>query len=368
MSLDEAATQNVSIDPYDLVILHGLPASGEIRGKVWMQKCLDAGKSVVLILTADSDLPLINSVQSILQVNAAGDQSNEVQALLNRNFNDFQIPQGLNEAFRTYPPLLTPFAEYEAGPQAEVIAWQRLGDINTGYPLITTGRQEGSRIMIISGEGLWRWRMSEYARTENTEVFDAFINQLVQYVAVKEDKRKFRLIVNKNLFWENEAVRFNAELYNANYQLINDADVSLSVTSDDGIDYEFTMDKTLNAYSLDAGLFPVGNYAAVGATVWSGEKFNASVKFTVREVLLESMSRQANHKVLYNLSAASGGQTVFPAQMSSIQEDIRSNVNLKPILYNSEKATSLLQFQWIFFLLLALLSCEWFVRKWLGGF
>ena len=355
------------IDDYDLVVFHGLPTTQNANSSSVFQDCLDAGKSVILILTEASDLSLINSSQDLLSITGAGGQSNEVQALLNANFSDFQIPRGLVEAFLNYPPLLTPFAEYETGLNATTIVWQRLDDINTGYPLITYGRQDASRVMILSGEGIWRWRMMEFSRKGSTVVFDNFINQLIQFVAIKEDKRRFRLMVNKNLVWENEAVRFNVELYNANYELINEVDVRLTITDSEGKTFDFSMNKTLNAYSLDAGLLPVGAYTAV-ATSSSTENNNAIVKFNIREVQLESLNRQANHKVLYNLSASTGGKTHSSTDMATMRADIEQNVNLKPVLYNSERATSLLEFQWIFFLLLGLMSLEWFVRKWLGGF
>jgi hypothetical protein len=356
------------IDEYDLVVLHGLPSQASGSGSDILLKCRQKGKSVVIIISSGSDITAFNAGQEILSIMPSGSQVNEVQGLLNNDFNDFRIPTGLNEALRNYPPLITPFAEYRAGPNSSTIVWQRLGDINTGYPMIITGLEETARLMIVTGEGIWRWRMMEYAASASTEVFDAFINQLIQYVSVKEDKRKFRLFVNKNLAWENEAVRFNAELYNANYELINESEVRLAVRSASGENYEFAMDKTLNAYTLDAGLLPVGNYTATASAAWAGENFVTEVKFAVREVQLETLNKQADHQMLYNLSAATGGAAFSPGDMEDIPASIRENVNLKPVRYTSEKTTSLMHFQWIFFILLGLMSLEWFVRKWLGGF
>jgi len=357
------------VEDYDLVILHGLPnVQNSVSSQSIISECKETGKSLALIITAATDLKAVNEFQSVMSITPTGQQANEVQALLNSTFNDFQLPEGLNESLRNYPPLVTPFAEYEAGPNTRTILYQRLDDINTGYPLIISGQEGSSRILIFSGEGLWRWRMMEYARKETTATFDKFINQLIQFVTIKEDKRKFRLFVNEQLTWENEAVYFHAELYNTNYELVNEPDVSLKVSDAGGNTYDFIMDRTLNGYKLDAGLLPVGSYQAKARASWSGEEFASGVRFTIREVQLETLNRQADHKMLFNLSNKSGGKLYNIAEMQSVTSDVRSDVNLKPVLYNSEKTTSLLDFKWIFFILLGLLTIEWIVRKWLGGY
>jgi len=357
------------VEDYDLVLLHGLPnGQNAVTSQSVLSKCVQAGKSVAVIITQGTDLAALNDWQSILKIQSTGQEPNEVQALLNIDFNDFQLPDGLNESLRHYPPIITPFAEYEAGPNSRTILYQRLDDINTGYPLIISGQQDASRVMIVAGEGLWRWRMMEYARKETTETFDKFVNQLIQYVTIKEDKRKFRLFVNSNLTWENEAIFFNAELYNANFELLNEPEVSLSVNGSDGNTYDFVMDRTLNGYKLDAGLLPVGSYTATAKSSWSGERYASNVRFTVREVQLETLNKQADHEMLFNLSDKSGGKLYHISEMNVLTTDINADVNLKPVLYNSEKTTSLLDFKWIFFILLGLLSIEWVVRKWLGGY
>ncbi len=357
------------IDVFDLIIMHGLPSpKGDVKGKEIFRKAKEKGKSIALIIDEGTDLNYLNNQQSVLKIKTTGQKPNEVQGLLNSDFNDFQIPDGLLQALRNNPPILCPFGEYEEGPNTKTIIYQRLDDINTGYPMILSGQEGSSRMLFINGEGLWRWRMAEYAQNETTTSFDKLFNQLIQYVAIKEDKRKFRLIANKNLILENEPVLFNAELYNANYELINEPDVSLVVKDSKGKDYDFVFDKTLNAYSLEAGLLPIGNYTALAKTSWTNENYNAAVKFTVREVQLESLNKQANFSMLYNLSNASGGNMYTVDNIESMATSIESNVNLKPVLYNTVKTTSLLHYKWIFFILLGFLTIEWVVRKWTGGY
>lgn len=356
-------------EDFDLVILHGLPDRANGPGsEALLRQCRQLAKPVAFIVTGQTDLDRLNDWQSVLRIDLAGGAGNEVQGLLNPDFRDFRVPEGLGQYLRYYPPLVAPFADYIAGPQARVIVAQRLGDLDTGYPLIVAGQEQGAPVLLVAGEGLWRWRMAEFARQGSSEVFDGFIGQVVQYITVSDDKRKFRLYARDNLIWENEAVWLNAELYNANYELINQPDVPVVIRDGEGNDYTFAMDRTVNGYALNAGLLPVGNYTARATTVHAGETLESEARFTVREMQLELLHRQADHSLLYNLSAATGGKFYTPEKLGDAAADIRQDVNLKPVLYRSETTTSLMRFGWIFLVVLGLLTAEWIVRKWSGAY
>jgi len=61
----------------------------------------------------------------------------------------------------------------------------------------------------------------------------------VQYTALKDDKRRFRVSLQKQLFSENEPVLFDARLYNENYEAVNEADARLVISDADGNKYEY---------------------------------------------------------------------------------------------------------------------------------
>jgi hypothetical protein len=67
---------------------------------------------------------------------------------------------------------------------------------------------------ILTGEGIWRWRLEDFEKNENHDAVDELIGKSVQYLSAKDDKRKFRAYPAKNRFAENERITLNAELYN----------------------------------------------------------------------------------------------------------------------------------------------------------
>ena len=73
--------------------------------------------------------------------------------------------------------------------------------------------------------GLWKWRLFEYAPKESHELLDGLIQKCVQFLAIKEDKRLFRVSLLK--IYEYEDLSISAQLYDANYELFNKPDVTI---------------------------------------------------------------------------------------------------------------------------------------------
>ena len=62
----------------------------------------------------------------------------------------------------------------------------------------------------------------------------------------------------------------------------------------------------------------------------------------------------------------SGGQLFYKNQLDALEKAIDQNENIKPVIYKQNEVKELLNLKWIFFVILGLLSLEWFIRKWNG--
>ena len=81
---------------------------------------------------------------------------------------------------------------------------QRIGKVNTESPLLFFTEDGGTKIGFLLGEGIWKWKLEE-AKNENAYPLVAeLISKTVQYLSVKDDKRKFKVYASKNTFEENE--------------------------------------------------------------------------------------------------------------------------------------------------------------------
>ena len=262
----------------------------------------------------------------------------------------------------------SPFGEFKEIGGGQVLFYQKIGKVETKYPLIMLGESNGIRTGIVTAEGLWKWRLFDFAQHQNHDLFDGLLGKMTTYLSVKEDKRKFRSAADKTVYRENEPVNFTAELYNNSYELINDPDVRVILTNADGKQFPYTMNKNGRAYALSAGILPVGNYNFKATTSVGGQQLEAGGAFSVQPIQLELYETTADHAILRALSSQFGGATVAPKDIASLADSIRARPNMKPIMYVTTKTQNALNLKWIFFLLISLLAAEWFARRYFGAY
>lgn len=361
------AVNGIQYKEYNLIILHQLPSKQQDVKQI-VAGAKTAGTSLWYILGSQSNTNTFNDLQSALDIVQSGSALNEATGIKNENFGLFTTSSALSAQLAQFPPLFVPFGEYTAGASANILLKQKIGSVPTEYPLLTFQDALGQKTAVLAGEGIWRWRLYDYRYNNNHELFNELITKTIQYLAVKQDKRRFRVKPVKNIFLENESVDLTGELYNESYELINEPDVSVTITDEEGKDFPYVMSKTATAYQLSVGNFKEGTYQFKATTSVAGEVLTSSGQFTISPIDLESNSTVADHQLLYQISEVSGGKLYYPGQLSELGQQIAGNENIKPIIYNTYRTEPVINLKWIFFLMLALFSVEWFARKYLGGY
>jgi len=205
-------------------------------------------------------------------------------------------------------------------------------------------------------------------QTENYDMVQELVNKMIQFLSTKEDKRKFRASASKNLYKENEDVLFDAQLFNDNYEMINTPDVFLTIKNSDSKEYDYTLTRTSNYYALNAKLLAPGKYSYVASTNFDGKPYEQKGYFSVEDIQLELYDLTARHGLLRSLSNKYGGKVVLPTETSELVADLTADNKLKPVVYPTTKTKSVINFRWLFGLLLAMLSLEWFLRRYMGNY
>jgi hypothetical protein len=355
------------LSDFDLVVLHQLPSATSSGRKI--EKLLQDAEIPVWVIVGQQTT--LNSLKNMgLGVSFVGRASstNDVKGAVNPDFSLFKIGEGVNSLVQEAPPLQVPFGQWSWSNATEILLKQKVGRISTDDALLVINTSNDRKSAALLGEGIWRWRLTDYAINENHEIFDAFVGSLVQYLAVKEDKRLFRAY-GPELAMENEALVFRAELYNPSYESINDADVELVIRSEEGTEFPYFFSRTPEAYRLDVGSLPAGNYTYEAFLNRKGERMSDSGSFGVKPFALEGARLRADHQTLNLISVNSGGELFYPENVSELIQRLNEGQGeLKPVSYSNEIFSSILNFRWIFFILLILLSAEWFIRKYLGRY
>lgn len=351
----------------DFVILHQVPGLRG-TGDALINEMKTKRIPHLFVLGAQSNLPAFNSMQTAVVVKGNIAQTNDVMGKLAPGFGLFTLGEKVAGEITKFPPLVSPFGEYVPAGNSQVLLKQKIGSVETNYPLLLFGENQGMKTGVLCAEGFWKWRMFDYLQNQNTDIYADIIGKTITYLAVKEDKRRFRVSAAKSIFNENEQIFLDAELYNKTFELVNEPDAFVTITDESGKKFNFTFNKTGKAYTLNAQYFPVGNYSYEAYTNYQGEKLTAAGKFSIQSIELERYQTTADHKMLRLLAEKTGGRVALPANMASISELLTNDKKIPALRYESLKTSSIINLKWLFFLILGLLSAEWFMRRYFGGY
>lgn len=373
-TLDLQKTYEVSVfteEPYpsnfedfNLLILNQLPTSGKSAAEV-IAAAQKVRLPILFIIGNKTFLPQLNSLAQGTTITPLAGSGEEAQATINPTFATFNLSEDFKELLPKFPPLQVPFADFEMEPEFTTLFYQKILNIETAKPLIATGNLKGRKTGFIFGEGLWRWRLYDYYNNQNHARFNELINQLVQYLALRENEDNF-ILDFEPVYAEVDDVVLIAEVYNDAFERINSEEINIEIKNNTGDQFNLTFDVQGENYILNAGKLPSGDYTFSANVSIGNETFNEIGSFTIMPVNIENVITRANHTMLFQMAAQSGGQFFLPGDTEALISQIRKSNNLKATSYFQEMVHELLNLRWIFFVLLILLSMEWFLRKYWG--
>ncbi len=355
-----------NFEAYNLVILHRLP-SPDGASRQLLSKLVESEIPRLLIVGEETETTVFNKLQNVLFFSPMRGRSNEALPLLNNSFTFFGLSEESKQSIPSWSPLHSPYGNSRLSNGANVLMYQRIGIVDTKEPLLAFNEMNGLRTGVIMGEGIWKWRTTNYVRNGNHLLFDDLIRKMVQYLSVKSGKSYFRVDTRQS-FKENDDVIFNAVVFDPSYQPLPGKDVKLEIVDKKNNRFNYIFSPDGEQYRLNAGSLPVGQYQ-YSASVNTGEKaFTQSGVFTISQVNVEFLNTRARHKELRNLAMASGGKFFSVDQLEQVAEDLKKRNDLVPVSYIEKKMIPLIHLKIVFALLLLFLATEWFLRKRSGGY
>ena len=353
------------INDYEMVVLHQLPSAKNQATQI-INEIRQLGIPVFYILGTQSNYAAFNGLNAGVQITVNKDMSNDAFGAYNQNFGSFSVSPSMQQMFPTFPPVKVPFGSFKVSPSATVLLQQKIGSVATSYPLFVFSQDAVNRSVVFLGDGLWRWRMYNYLFENNTDDFDELMSKTFQFLSVKADRSLFR-VNGKTVYAENESVRFDAELYNQNYELVNEPEVSM-IISQGGKNYPFTFSRNFKSYELNAGTFAQGDYRWEASTTYKNEKYSKSGHFSVQKINIEAVNLVADYQLMHNLAALNNGKCFADNDLNSISQTIKANDQIKPAAHYNKRFNSLLDSTWLLLLVFAFLATEWVLRKWSGAY
>lgn len=349
----------------DLIIAHQLPSLAS-NSAAWMAQVKRWELPVWYIVGSQTHLFAFNQQQNLIQINSRSGGTNKVQGVVVPDFSLFTPDPAWANALSNLPPLDAPFGEYQMSGQAQALLHQRMGSVSTGIPLLAFS-PETPRTAVFSAEGLWKWGLAS-AESGQAEALwlEELIRKTIQFLSVTTDKSPFKLRTSKKLFEEQEDVLFDAELLNAANEAINEPEVRLMVKSSQGQQFNFVLGRNRQHYYLNAGALPPGDYTFEGEVQLGGKKLLSKGSFAVVALNLEKINTVANHGLLAQIAASTGGKAIYPAQITELLNALQVQEGMVSQSFYEQRLESLIDLSWLLVLLILLLTAEWMLRRYWG--
>ena len=355
----------VSTD-FDLVILHNWFASqAELN---LYEKLVSSGVPVLLVAGDDFNGRIFNAGSQDIKYTSRGRGVNAALPLVNGNFEYFDLAPEVVSSIKKWPPLQASFGRYSGYQPSDVLLYQQIGAVATQEPLALLSSTGKVRFGLLSGAGLWQWRLAEFEQNGSHENVNALISKIVQYLAVKADKKLLKVYPSAKQYGEGESVTLLGELYNQSLDAISGQEIDINLKDGEGKVYKHTMTASGSQYRLVLQNLADGAYQYMASTTVGGVKLTDNGYFTVMGQQKELVNLTADFNLLRGLSKTTGGEFVPFAAMASLGKDLVENKDLKSVITEENKLSDLIKMKWLFWLLFGLLGIEWFVRKWAGGY
>ncbi len=360
------------LDQPDLVIFQQVMDSDGKTNSLFT-KFYKNNTALLVMIGYKTNLRQLSAVGIPLTFESIG-QWDDVTPLINSQFRDFGFSENINGIFSRYPPAAVPFGKFVFPANAQILLYQRIGSVATERPLILSLNENNRKVGVILGDGLWRWRLNEFSENEKTEAFDEVFGKLIQYLSTKEDKRKFKSFPLQNEFTDTEPVVFESQVYNDLYEQVygNKIDIELRDEEGKAKQYDYVAGTGSSRYrigSLKEGVYRYKATTQVGGSTpnKAGKLEEVRGEFLVAAQNIEAQNLTADFGLLRKMAALTSGKFYEVKDMAKLGEEV-SQTKVKSLIHSDESFNSLINLKWVFFLLLALITTEWFVRKYSGGY
>ena len=365
ISLIDILKKQVDFSDFNLMILYQLP-SFNTKATSFFSQLKRSSLPFMMILGGGTEIDDFNSLDLGLNLVRENDLFQNARLRFDSNFSLFEISQENKKIIENFPPLLSPMAKFNFSQENITMGTQVVKGISTEVPLIVFSQKNDQKQCFVLGEGFWRWKLHDYKVNNSHESFNALINQMVQYLALKVKKNQLNLQYDK-VYKETDLIQIEAQFYNKSYQATNKADIKFLLKSESGEEYAYQFERMSDVYQLEISGLPAGDYQFEAKVKAFDQELIESGSFVIAAENLEAKHLKANSTLLKDLSELSSGHHVSLSQMSKLTDSLMSDNSMKARISVENSFSSTLNFIMFLCFIIFFLVLEWFLRKyWLG--
>jgi hypothetical protein len=263
------------------------------------------------------------------------------------------------------PSLITATRVQNEKALAVVLARAGTGD-STEMAILAYQRYGQGKTLAIAGQGLWRWAFLPPELAQYGQVYADFWTQTIRWLVNDSEflpGQNLSLRTDRMTYAQKDVVNFLGYVRGVKPATLPE----ITLTQPDGKTVSIVPAKADgNAADFTATFRPTlpGEYIATMPPLNGTERsVPASASFTVYPGQEEDANRTADPALMQQIAAASGGQALTPADLSSLPERVRA---VELASRQTEDARSLWDRGWVLALLVGALGAEWLLRRRIG--
>ena len=348
-----------SLSKYDLVILHKPFISQSMIKQ--LKNASDKGIPTLIFSGENMDLRqellyLIGMKKNYFK------GSTKSLVKINDDFNLFNIDDKWSNVISEYPPLEIPFStEYSLINNTNILFFQLVNGVKMPFPLIYFFQSANhTKCATILGEGIWKWKMHEHQKFNNSDVFNQFFKKIIQSLKKIEKKERLTVKIPQDNY-EDQSLDIYVEFYNSSFELQNGADINFEFIDSIGNKYSKKLLPVNNHYEIDIYNLKIGTYRFNVTAEHNEEKFVKKGTFSIISSEREKFNTVANFD---NLKLISVNENVYQLEnVSKLIKQLNNNSNQK-IRYHSEQSNKdIIHYWWVLLIIVFFPFLEWLIRK-----
>lgn len=347
---------NYQINDFELVILY----QPNKKFQSLAEAIKKDSRNFILISGTATDWSFVNRMNLGIRKQVLS-QKEDFLPKYNSNFLGFYQE---NIGFNDFPPLSDLYGRLVFSQPYESFLFQSINGIESDQPLLASLSNSNQKSLFILGEGLWKWRSFIFRKQNNFEEFDQFVNTLVQYSARTKDKSRLNIEYDA-LYPANSTIIIQADYLDETLKFDPRVNLEMKLTNKDAkkeISLPFSLEE--NRYELEINNLNAGNYefrVNVGGT-----NVSKRGRFSISEYSVEEQFSNANRNNMTIIATNTNGKVYYKNQINNLVDDLVQNKSFYTIQKIQKTTRRLIEWQWILFVIVSLLSLEWFIRKYFG--
>ena len=358
--------QSLLKENFDILILHQFPDVDGFHNQ-FIGRLLSLQKPTMFILGSKSNLSYFNGMQNIVGINSQLNQTDKATAKVNPAFSLFNISDNQADLIAKLPPLTVPFGSYTVYGGSNVILEQYVSDIKVSRPVLAVNLNGARKMAAFLGEGLWQWRLEEFALTQNHQFLDDLITKTLQLISIKEDKSKLRVYPITDVFDVDQPVIFVAEAYNEIFERIFNQDIHLKIKPRSGSERSYDFKITENSSRFSVSNLPVGSYTYTATAKILGKDEVATGQFMVTDNDIEIQNTVADFSLLRTLANANNGEFVLSNNIIELRNSLLKE-GFPDKIIAQEELRDIINLRWLLGLIVLIATTEWVIRKYWGSY